>query len=1403
MPDAHGSADYVIGLDIGSISVNLAVFDLNSRKVVKTVYRRFHGQPVKEATAVLSDAIEEFKPGKIKAIATTGAGGRLINNCLEGFFVNEIIAQAKGAEFLYPHVNTVIEMGGQDSKFILIEKDLSGKSRIKDFATNTICAAGTGSFLDQQANRLNISIEDEFACLAMKSSCPPRIAGRCSVFAKSDMIHLQQIGTPDYDIVAGLCCAVARNFKSTIARGKEFVKPIAFQGGVASNGGMIKAFTDVLGLNEGELIVHEHHAITGAIGAVLALIEEGRDKFPFTGLEKLKAFSRDKNVIPVGILPRLDMEKSVYLHDPSKSYDFSGYGKGEKVKVYLGIDIGSISTNVVAIDENFNVVARRYLMTAGRPIEAVRQGLSEIGSEVGDKVEVIGAGTTGSGRYLIGDFVGADVVRNEITAQARAAAAIDPEVDTIFEIGGQDSKYISLSGGVVSDFEMNKVCAAGTGSFIEEQAEKLQVDIKKEFSRIALHAKNPVQMGERCTVFIESDIVNHQQRGTKTEDIVAGLCYSIVYNYLNRVVGNRKIGNKIFFQGGVAYNKGVISAFEKVVDKKIIVPPHHDVTGAIGVAMLAAESNIEKTLFKGFDLSKRRYETKTFECSDCSNLCEIRRVTIDGEKPLFYGSRCEKFDIERKIVKSDMPDFFEERENHLLNSYKGSGKKGNGKKVGIPRILYAFELYPMWQSFFEELGFEVVLSSQTNKKIIQNGLENVAAETCFPIKVAHGHVIDLLEKEVDYLFLPSIISMYRDKATNCENHTCPYVQASPYIINASLGIDAAGKKVLQPIFRFQAGEKSIRSTFIDIGKSVGADSGSALRAYRVAADIQSRFYYMIKKRGAEFLKSLLPDEKALVLVSRSYNGLDSGVNLGLPKKLRALGVKTIPMDFLPLDDVDISDYHPNMYWKSGQRILAAAKYIKSHPNLFAVYLTNFGCGPDSFINHFFADIMKGKPYLQLEIDEHSADAGAITRCEAFLDSLNNYRTVSLPVENLKTTIIRNLKSRNRTIFIPNMTDHAYAIKAAFNSNSVDAEVVEESDGQTLQLGRKYTSGKECYPCILTTGDLFKAIRQSGLTPEKIAFFMPSAEGPCRFGQYHQFQRLVLDENGYEDIPIYSLEPQHSYGDNMFGNGFDLLAWKGVVAIDVLEKAARQVRPYEVNKGETDAVYDYCLKYVCNVMKCKGDILTALNHCREKFEAIKVNGRGSKPKIGIVGEIYIRSNRFANQGLVKKIEALGSEAWVAPLSEWFLYANYVYKVRNTERGKKIEYVKRIIKDRVQKTHEHKIYKTFEGFLKNGCEPDTDVLIDSSRKYIDPSFDGEAVLSVGKAIDYINKGLNGIINAIPFTCLPGTVVTAISKRLSKDSGNIPWLNIAYDGIDESGSENRLEAFVHQAKEFRGKS
>ncbi len=1377
--------DLYLGIDIGSVTVKIVLLDAE-RTILADTYTRVKGDPLRALRDDLRSLAERFPGGRIVACGITGSGGKAAAGPLGALFVNEILAQAAFVGAFHPGARTVIEMGGEDAKLIALEGDRDAV-RIRDFSMNAACAAGTGSFLDQQANRLQLTIE-EFSSLALRSKNPPPVAGRCSVFAKSDMIHLQQIATPDHDIVAGLCFAMARNFKATVGKGKTIAPPVLFLGGVAANMGMRSAFRAVLGLADGDMTVPDHFATSGAAGAALAVLDRRGEAPSYRGLAGLEAAPPAGRTNDIHAAEPLAAPRGVM---PNPEHDAAAEDDGP-VDAYIGVDVGSVSTNVVVIDAALRVLSKRYLPTAGRPIEAVKQGLAEVGAEIGRKVTIRGAATTGSGRYLTGDMIGADVVRNEITAQATAAAAIDPSVDTIFEIGGQDSKYISLRGGAVVDFEMNKACAAGTGSFLEEQAERLGIRIKRDFAERALCASGPCKLGERCTVFMESDLVHYLNTGSEVSDLTAGLAYSIAQNYLNKVVAGKKVGEHIFFQGGVAANHAVVSAFERITGRQVTVPPHHEVTGAIGAAILALrERNGKPSAFKGFDLSKRAYQVTTFRCSECSNRCDIRRVVFDGEAPLFYGSRCEKYDVKKKAAKDRLPDLFGERERLLDGAVTSFGPPG-APVVGIPRMLYLNDELPFWRTFFAELGFRVVLSDRTSRRTVNQGLEAAAAETCFPAKAALGHVRDLVEKKVDILFLPSFVRFPAVKGTAAaHSQACPYAQALPYLAKASMSFE--GVTVLDSVLRLHDARHAAVS-YRAVAKALGKNGRDARRAARLAHKAQECGLHALHERGRQVLSELAPGQQALVLVGRNYNACDPGMNLDLAAKVRDLGVQSIPLDFLPIDDVDKSGLQ-DMYWRSGQKILSAARFLAGREGLAPLYLTNFGCGPDSFISHFFAKEMAGRPFLQLEIDEHSADAGAVTRIEAFLDSLRNG---SGPVRE-KTFAVRAASGVvRRTVYLPPMTDHAHALAAAFRACGVESEVLPESDGETVRIGKQFSSGRECFPLALTTGDMVKATRRPDFDPDRSAFFMPTGRGPCRFGQYNRFHRMVLDDLGLPQVPIFApMQEESVYREvGVVGRDFMRRLWQGVVSVDMLQKALWETRPYERKPGEADGIYARSLEAVSRSLEMKRDPRPALRKAYAEFETMERALR-DRPVIGVVGEIYIRANRFGNENVVRMIERLGGEAWVAPISEWLLYTNETARAGARRAGSWRDLVQAQIMRFVQERDERKLLASFNGHLRSLHEPSIAKTLERARPYVHHSFEGEAVLSVGKAVDYIKRNVSGIVNVMPFACMPGTISGALLRRVCEDYGNIPLLTIAYEGQQDTQTQTRLEAFLHQAR------
>jgi predicted CoA-substrate-specific enzyme activase len=1272
---------------------------------------------------------------------------------------------------------------------------------------------------------------------------------------------------------------MARSFKSGIVKGKKFEPPIIFCGGVSYNKAMIKAFEEILKEN---IIIPNYQDSIGAIGAAIniALRDFKKEVKLIQVSEMLEEFLKTFKYKKETFKP-LVIEKSSLPSCTDKKYEFNG----GKVDAYVGIDVGSISTNVVAIDKNKNLISKVYLRTAGRPIEAVRKGIEIIGNETGDYINVRAVGTTGSGRYLIGDLVGADLVINEITAQATAAIDIDPTVDTIFEIGGQDSKYISLENGVVVDFEMNKICAAGTGSFLEEQAERFDVKIE-QFGEIAMSAMTPLNLGERCTVFMETNVYSHYQNGASIEDILSGLAYSIVINYINKVVARKKIGNRIFFQGAVAFNRSVVAAFENYLGKEIIVPENHEVTGAIGTAIRAMENRPTVSKFRGFEvIANIKYLQSSFGCNGCSNICDIKKVSMDGLKPLFYGGRCEKYEKKKDAI-VQVKNLFAERDEMLLNSYKRSKELiSNGRvnlsresgeinhskpRVGIPFTMLTYEFYPFWEAFFTELGFDIVLSDKTNRKIINDGLGLVVAETCFPMKVVLGHVVNLVEKGIDYIFVPSIRDMpctdNRIEGERTGSYPCPFIQGISTFVKSSINIDS--EKIIDPLINFSFKEYLKNDQLVKLGKRLGKSRIKIKHATKQAYFAQEFFYRILKEKGQEVLKQLGDDQLTAVIISRPYNSCDANISMDIPAKLRDLGMQAIPMDYLPLDNVDLFSQWPNMYWEFGDRILSAVEVIKKDRRLYPVYITNFGCGPDSFIMQYF-EYEIDRPFLKIEVDEHTAGAGVITRCEAFHDSLQNIKKLKdiykfkQQKERKKDPVFK--REEDRTIYIPFMGDGAYAIQAAFKSTGIESEVM-HSDYETLEIGRKHTLGKECYPFIITTGDILRTLKYTD--PNKCAFLMPLTHGPCRFGQYNKMQKIIIKELGYHDVPIIapgSPESTQFYREydmqGKKGAGLLLRAMAGVFTIDYLDKFLRHLRPYEINKGQTDKVYQKLLTQVCKVLENEEnreiiDTLTTVIALAElQFKSIPVK-HISKPLIGVVGEIYVRNYPFSNNEIIKRIEELGGEAEISEFGEWSYHTNATGKLDITIKQKDLIYkifnclrlnghnlfsqdqklllkgdngntffsefngtsgfknlgrllpnftkcMKFYVANRIFRRVLVRYHKLLERPIRNSSVinlDDTDIyeIWDNAEPYIIKWF-GEAALSVGKSVDWIKKGVDGIVNVLPFTCMPGTMVTAISRRL-REEYKIPWLNLAFDGLEQGTTETRIEAFMYQSKQYK---
>ena len=1000
---AIGSGPFIIGIDAGSVSINGAVINAYKEIVCETPYKRHMGQVEKAVETLIQDLHQNLGQENIQSIAFTGHHGKTLSERLEAFYEYETISQVLGALYVRPDVRTVISMGGQDTSLSQINHHQGGWE-LAHFNANGPCASGTGSFIDQQAERLATALYErrkeippdhidkilmDFIALGLRSQKSASVACRCTVFTKSDMIHLQNKGERLEDIIYGLHVGNARNYMSTIVSNRVLQEPVLFIGGLSLNALQVKAFREYFP----SLIVPDHSTSVGALGVALQAFESARGDR--VDLSKLQSMDRGKSrSLPTGA--KLRIVKTTF---PQMKRSLRKEGH-KKIRAFLGVDVGSTTTKYALVNEDREIIDKRYVMTQGRPIEVTQDLLRCLKKDIGPKVDIAGVAVTGSGRNVVGDFLNADLVIDEITAHARGAVQIDPQVETVFEIGGQDAKFITICNGYPIDFDMNKVCAAGTGSFLHELANKYGINIVGEFEEIALSSEKPVKLAERCTVFMESDLISYHQKGVSKADLVAGLCYAIVHNYLNRVVGKRKIGERVMFLGGPSLNKAVVAAFENVLGRGLLVPEHREVLGAYGAAIRVQEKMLlegqRTSRFRGLEsaVNDRMCFEQTICRADrhCHNQCKLKIYNFGGRRSV-WGGECGRYELTRSR-KHRKENLFEVRQRIWQQFMEGVYEPlrdnsvmeiGGRPTVGMQRALYGNSSSVLWAHFFDRLGFRLVLTPPTNHALSKAGIETVLAETCYPVKVSHGHAKVLMGK-TRYLFLPTLIDMPTPHAEE-RGFFCPMVQSNSYMLQAALETDRTC--VLNPVIHLKRDPDTVvLEIFQQLGRKLRVKRSQVRTALREAMDMQDRFQRALYREGRDLLESQPPDEPIVAVTGRPYNLYDERLNLRLGENLARIGVVAFPMDFVDASSVTLSDLVP-MYWGLGAQILKTAIWVKSMPHYFSLHLTNFGCGADSFIEHFYKHIMGDKPYLILELDEHSAVAGVMTRLEAYKNVIEN------------------------------------------------------------------------------------------------------------------------------------------------------------------------------------------------------------------------------------------------------------------------------------------------------------------------------------------------------------------------------------------------------------------------------
>ncbi len=1418
---------YSVGICLGASRVTAVRILYRSGRVESMdSYGLYHGGRVKSALRAL---LEENR----LSVYPTAVTGRKFKNLvtLSRISEPEAVELAYGAvRDRYPPAGAIVSAGGET--FMVYRLDDSG--RISSVHTGGKCASGTGEFFLQQIKRLGIGIDQVPDLQDLRDPYP--LSGRCSVFCKSDCTHALNKGERKDRVLAGLSRMMAERIIELL--GKAGAGEIILTGGTARNRNMVRFLRESLE----RVTVPEEAGYFEALGAAIWAAE---NESPPPGKTLFRENSTSFQTLP----PLAAAAGKVTYHTP----EYQPAADGDRC--ILGIDVGSTTTKAVLVREADAVcLAGVYLRTDGDPVGAARKCYRGLAARInGAGVRIIQHSVTGSGRHIVALQGMSDCVVNEIIAHAEAALYFDPEVDTIFEIGGQDAKYTSITAGIPSDYAMNEACGAGTGSFLEEAAaESLNIGTAEIADR-AMGGRNPVNFNDQCAAFISSDIKNAIQEGVSAEDISAGLVYSVCMNYSHRVKGSRPVGKKIFMQGGVCYNRAVPAAMASLTGTSIVVPPDPGLMGAFGVALVAArrlregvlsEKTVSLDTLSGREIAYRRPFTCRGDDRDCDRKCSISVVEIEGKRYPF-GGICNRYDnlFEDDGAPGRGEDLvsFREKLLHRAGLVRAGGERTGRPRVGINRSLNNLTLLPLFSGFLAELGLETVLP----ERIDPEGIARQSAPFCYPVEISHGYMADLLRLEPDYIFLPQVKGL-RVPGGLAKGVACVLSQGEPYYLKAVFP-RLRSPRVISPVLDFSRGFASAEKEFMAAGRQLGFSPRRSRRAYAAAVGVQLEFQRELKRTGRRVLEQLRrdPGRRAIVVFGRPYNAFASSANKGIPRKLATRGETVLTIDMLDLEDVAPPS---TMYWASGQAIMQAAELVARHPQLFGVYVTNFSCGPDSFLTGYFRRRMGEKPSLILELDSHTADAGLDTRIDAYLDIIGGYSRLEKssprpprsagPFRPARITPGRgglmvtdssgesvSLRDDRVRVLLPSMGSLvSRGFAAALEHCGIKATPVPDPGEEELRRAKAYSTCKECLPLQLTLGSLLKYLDRPRDPEEILVYFMPRSDGPCRFGQYSVLMNNLLEDLRIPDVALLSPTSTDSYAG--LDRRFARKAWSGLVTADGLECVRSSLLALAEDPAGALEIFGEESEQIFRALAgpSGSGFRKTLARSAERFSRIPLKKPYSRAgKVLLSGEIYVRTDAFSRRGLVEKLAARGIVTRIAPVYEWLYYTDYC--VRND-----LEFDRSPFAAKLANRLEGGWRRWVEGRIRkilaaSGlCESrpvDVRRYIEAARGSISPHVTGEAILTIGSAYTEIIDEVSGGISLGPFGCMPARLAeSVISSRLSEEKRRLtgddgvaarvleefpvlPFLSLETDGnAFPQVTEARLEAFSLQVERLTGR-
>lgn len=1407
-----------MGLDVGSTTVKIVITDDNFNTLY-SVYRRHKSDVKQTVTDVLNEAYDRFKDDFL-TVNVTGSGGMFVEKYLGINFVQEVIAETKAIKEFIPQTDVVIELGGEDSKITYLKGSVEQRM-------NSICAGGTGAFIDQMAALLDTDASGLNDLSKNYKKIYP-IASRCGVFAKTDIQALMNQGASREDIAISVFQSVVNQTISNLACGRPIKGNVTFLGGPLH---FLKAlrdrFIETLGEEENNFYIPDDAQIYVAKGAAIL----SKDENPISYKSLIKSLEEDKKV---------DMEmtkKMDRLFEDEKEYqEFKKRHETNLVKyrniedyegeIYLGIDAGSTTSKIVLISEDNEILHQDYRMNLGKPLEVVISMLKDAYKKISPKAKIVSSGICGYGEEFIRKALHIDNGEVETIAHYSAAKFFDPNVDFILDIGGQDMKAMHIRDGIIDSIQLNESCSSGCGSFLSTFAASVGLSVE-EFQQKALLAKEPADLGSRCTVFMNSKVKQAQKEGSDVSDIAAGLCYSVIKNAIQKVIKVRdpkSLGENIVVQGGTFYGDAILRSFEKLSSRKVTRPEISGLMGAMGMALISKEKSTgHSKILSEAEIDNFTYTQKSARCGKCTNNCSLQiNIFPDGSR-FITGNRCERgagVKQEETLADLNMYKF----KNKLLFDRPTLGDKNILGKVGLPRVLNMYEDYPFWHEFFTSLGFDVVLSDKSSREIYEKGIATISSETaCYPAKITHGHIENLLEKNIDILFYPAVFYEYKqfDRAQNHMN--CPVVSGYPDVIKNNVD-GLKNVKYMAPYLSFES-EKIIGDRLVEIFEGY-EHNGFVLKKNQIINAVknawvkQAEYHEDIRKKGREILEYVhINNEKAIVLAGRPYH-IDPEINHGIPELIESMRIPVLSEDALAYSTEDLENKTRVLdQWSYHARLYRAAEFVGKDPCLQLVQLNSFGCGLDAVTTDQVQDILEanGKIYTLLKIDEVSNLGAVKIRIRSLIQALSQQNKEDIHLRKREDKIsyknhefTKEMKDEGYTILAPQMArEHFQILEKLFNGNGYNVEFLNKVDEKVIDNGLKYVNNDSCYPSITVVGQFMEAVNSGRYDPDKLALLMTQTGGACRASNYVGYIRKALKDAGYPQIPVIALSAQgiesHSGFDLKKVSNIPLLinSIRSLLLGDLINRVSNATRPYEKEKGSVNKLKEKWIE-ICrdNIIKMSSKTYRKIiKDIVEEFDNVEILDI-KKPKAGIVGEILVKYLQEANNHLQDTLEEEGAEVIVPDLMDFFMYC-----LKNTEIKKDL-YGKSPLAAFFGKTaiNTIEIYrKPIRKALKNSKRFSEPVYINDVVDFAKEVTSignqaGEGWLLAGEMVELIHQDAPNIVCIQPFGCLPNHITgKGVMKKIREIYPQANIVAIDYDpGASEVNQINRVKLMMSQARE-----